>query len=183
MTIVSDTNILSSLAAAQALSLLQQLFTRSTLSIPPAVRDELQVAVDRGKIYLEPLIVAIVARGISILELTEEEQALTVNLPQKLNAGEREAIALCQRRRVPLLSNDRRAVRYCQANGIDAVDLPTLLRLFWLQQLASRSEVEQIISRMKQVERLSLSDEQLAAIFAPPRPPLVTPLRLARPPV
>jgi predicted nucleic acid-binding protein len=51
--------------------------------------------------------------------------------PQRLNAGECEAIAICQERHIPLLTNDRRAVRYCQANGINVVDLPTILRLFW----------------------------------------------------
>ena len=61
MTIVSDTNILSSLAAANALALLQQLFARFMLSIPPAVRDELRTAVDRGKASLEPLVMAITA--------------------------------------------------------------------------------------------------------------------------
>ena len=102
-----------------------------------------------------------------MLELTEEERALLRMLPRKLNAGEREAIALCQQHRIPLLSNDRRAIRYCQANGIDALDLATLLRLFWTQQLATRVEVGQIIGRMEQVEQLLLSAEQRAAIFAP----------------
>jgi len=101
--------------------------------------------------------------------LTEEEQAFATTLPRKLNAGEREAIALCQQRHLPLLSNDRRAVRYCQTNGIDVVDLPTVLRLCWTRQVATRTEVEQIISRMEQVERLTLSAEQRAAIFAPQR--------------
>jgi hypothetical protein len=68
-----------------------------------------------------------------------------------------------------LLTNDRRAVRYCQTNGIDVVDLPTVLRLFWTRQVATRSEVEQIISHMEQVERLILNTEQRAAIFAPQR--------------
>jgi len=169
VTIVSDTNILSSLAAANALALLQQLFARSMLSIPPAVRDELRTAVDRGKTYLEPLVMAIAAGEILLLELTEDEQSLTATLPRNLNTGEREAIALCQQRRLPLLSNDRQAIRYCQAKGIDAVVLPDLLRLFWTRQLITRVEVEHLISRMEQVERLTLSEEQRAAIFAPQR--------------
>ena len=70
MPIVSDTNILSSLAAANALALLQQLFARSILSIPPAVRDELRKAVDRGKTYLEPLVMAITAGEILLLVMT-----------------------------------------------------------------------------------------------------------------
>jgi predicted nucleic acid-binding protein len=169
VTIVSDTNMLSSLAAANVLDRLQRLFARSTLRIPPAVRDELQIAVERRRTYLEALTTAIAAGEIPVLALTEEEQALSTTLPRKLNAGECEAIALCQQRRLPLLSNDRRAVRYCQTNGIDAIDLPTVLRLFWTRQITTRIEVGQIISRMEQVERLTLSDEQRAAIFAPQR--------------
>jgi len=73
VTIVSDTNILSSLAAANALARLQQLFARSMLSIPPAVREELRTAVERGRTYLEPLVIAITAGEILLLELTEDE--------------------------------------------------------------------------------------------------------------
>jgi predicted nucleic acid-binding protein len=167
--IVSDTNILSSLAAAHALDRLQRLFARSTLCIPPCVRDELRIAVERGRIYVEVVTTAITAGEIPILELTEAEQALVATLPRKLGLGECEAIALCQQRQLPLLTNDRRAVRYCQTNSIDVVDLPTVLRLFWTRQVATRREVEQIINRMEQVERLTLSAEQRTAIFASQR--------------
>ena len=169
MIIVSDTNILSSLAAAQALDRLQRLFARSTLCIPPSVGDELRIAVERGRIYLEVLTTAITAGEISVLELTEAERALVTTLPRKLGLGECQAIALCQQRHLPLLSNDRRAVRYCQTRAIDVVDLPTVLRLFWTRQVATRTEVEQMISRMEQVERLTLSAEQRTAIFASQR--------------
>jgi predicted nucleic acid-binding protein len=169
VTIVSDTNILSSLAAANALPRLQRLFARSTLCIPPSVRDELRIAVERGRIYLEVLTIAMAAGEIPVLELTEAEHTLVTTLPRKLGMGECEAIALCQERQLPLLTNDRRAVRYCQTIGIDAVDLPTVLRLFWTRHVATRSEVEQIISRMEQVERIILNTEQRAAIFAPQR--------------
>ncbi|NCC34871.1 MAG: hypothetical protein EOM24_23080 [Chloroflexia bacterium] len=169
MTVVSDTNILSSLAAADAVEALQRLFARSTVSIPPAVRDELQAAIDRGRDYLVVVVDAIAAGDIPVLTLTNNEHTLAATLPRRLNAGECEAIALCQQRRVPLLSNDRRAVRYCQAQGIDVVDLPAILRLFWTRQITTRSDVEQIITRMAQVERLTLSHAQREAIFAPPR--------------
>src|SRR5215212_6218432 len=161
--------MLSSLAAAQALDRLQRLFARSTLCIPPSVGDELRIAVERGRIYLEVLTTVITAGEISVLELTEVEHTLATALPRKLGLGECEAIALCQQRHLPLLCNDRRAVRYCQTNGIDAIDLPTVLRLFWTRQVATRTQVEQMISRMEQVERLTLSAEQRTAIFASQR--------------
>jgi predicted nucleic acid-binding protein len=131
VTVVSDTNILSSLAAADAIGELQRLFARSILGIPPAVRDELSAASGPGRPYLSSLNAAIAAGDVWILTLTDDERTLISSLPPSLNAGECEAIAICQQRRIPLLSNDRRAVRYCQANGINVVDLPTILRLFW----------------------------------------------------
>ena len=60
-------------------------------------------------------------------------------------------------------------MRYCQANSIDVVDLPAILRLFWTRQLTTRADVEQMIIRMEQIEQLMLSDEQRATIFAPQR--------------
>lgn len=119
--------------------------------------------------YLSPLIAAIAAGDIPVLTLIDDERALAATLPRRLNTGECEAIALCQQRRLPLLSNDRRAVRYCEANGIDVVDLPAILRLFWTRQITTRADVEQIITRMEQVERLTLSDAKGEAMFAPRR--------------
>jgi predicted nucleic acid-binding protein len=115
VTVISDTNILSSLAAADAIALLQRLFAQSTVSIPPAVRDELQIAIYRGRTYLAVVVDAIAAGAIPVLALTDDERTLAATLPRRLNAGECDAIALCQQRQLPLLSNDQRAVRYCQA--------------------------------------------------------------------
>lgn len=166
MTVISDTNILSSLAAAHAVDLLRRLFARSSVSIPPAVRDEIHAGVAGGRTYLAYVVDAVATGDIPIVPLTDDERALAAALPRGLNAGEREAIALCQQRRVPLLSNDRRAVRSCRINGIEAVDLPTILRLLWTRQVAPRTVVEQIITQMEKVERLVLSEAQRDAIFA-----------------
>ncbi len=105
MTVVSDTNMLSSLAAADAVDRLQHLFARSTVSIPPSVRDKLQAAIDRDRTYLTSVVTAIAAGDIPVIALTEDERALAVTLPRRLNAGECEAIAICQQHRLPLLRN------------------------------------------------------------------------------
>jgi predicted nucleic acid-binding protein len=51
--IISDTNILSSLASADASSLLLQLFSRADICIPPAVHQELKVGLSRKQLHLE----------------------------------------------------------------------------------------------------------------------------------
>ena len=169
MNIVSDTNILSSFAASEALDLLPALFVDPIILIPPAVFQELQDGLARGKEYLQAVLQAITAKNIQVLELTAQEQRIVEELPHKLNAGEREAIALCQNQNMLLLSNDKRAVRYCAAQNIRVLDLPRLLRLLWIDRVISRNDVEALIAKMELIENLTLHQEQRAKIFAPRR--------------
>lgn len=166
MIVVSDTNILSSLAAAQAFPLLLRLFTGSELYIPPAVYEELQLGLTRGKTYLEPVLQAIVADEIQVIDLSLTEKRLMSTMPAKLNAGESEAIALSQTRRATLLSNDKRAIRYCEKQKIQVLNLSDILRLLWLRKLISVNEVKLLISEMNTVEGLTLSQAALETIFA-----------------
>ncbi len=53
MLIISDTNILSSLAAGESLALFFRLFSKTTIYIPVAVQRELQIGLDKGKPYLK----------------------------------------------------------------------------------------------------------------------------------
>lgn len=167
MVIVSDTNILSSLAAADALSLLSQLFPDDTIHIPPAVEQELQAAFDFGKRHVERIFAALDAGVIHLIELTTAERVHMTTLPSQLHAGEREGIVLCQVRKCLFLCNDRRAIRYCEANSIQVVDLIIVLRLLWVRQIVTQDEVKDLIDAMAQVERLTLSDFQRTLIFAP----------------
>lgn len=166
MLIISDTNILSSLAAGEALSLLFRLFPNASIFIPPAVHRELQTGLAYGQKHLEAILQAVGAK-LQILHLSENEQKLAQELPKKLNAGEREAIALSKNRRGRLLSNDKHAVRYCKQNGISVLDLSLVLRLLWTRKVVSQTEVKALIDKMKIVENLQLSPIALKTIFAP----------------
>ena len=169
MTVVSDTNILSSLAAGDSLPALVRLFARSTFCIPPSVRDELQVGLDKGRIYLEPIFNAITAQQIDVIPLSSAEEQSIQSYPRRLNLGERQAIALVQTRNAVLLSNDKRALRYCQQQHLRVVDLVGILRLLWVRQIMSQDEVQTLMTKMEQVENLVLTSAQKQAIFAPRR--------------
>jgi predicted nucleic acid-binding protein len=86
--VISDTNILSSFAAGELFQLLLSLFPEAGVYIPPTVRQELQFGLDRGKAYLLPVLQAIDAGQIQILELSTEEEQILEQLPRKLNRGE-----------------------------------------------------------------------------------------------
>jgi predicted nucleic acid-binding protein len=171
MIVVSDTNILSSFAATNALFLLSQAFPNDTIHIPPAVEQELQVALAFGKQHIERIFTAIENGAFHRIELTDAERLRMATLPSRLNAGEREGIVLCQARKLLFLSNDRRAVRYCETNAIEVAALTTILRLLWVRQIVTQDEVKALIEVMIKVERLELTDFQRALIFAPHRSP------------
>jgi predicted nucleic acid-binding protein len=99
------------------------LFAESKVYIPPAVLEEVQVGINKGRTYLNTLLQAITDHQIIILPLTSDEIRSLDSLPRRLNAGERQAIALAQHRQGVLLSNDRRAVRYCEQQGIRSLVL------------------------------------------------------------
>ncbi len=168
MIVVSDTNILSSLAAGGSFPALFHLFVRAKLVIPDRVQQELQAGLERGNAYLEPVIQAILTHQIEVVSLSAEEELLTFNYPAKLDEGEREAIALAQTRKATLLSNDGDAIRYCKQRGIRVINLITILRLLWVEKALSQDEVRGVIGRMEQVENLSLTPRQMAEIFALP---------------
>jgi predicted nucleic acid-binding protein len=168
MLIISDTNILSSMAAGAGFHLLSRLFPGQVIYIPPAVQKELQAGFRPEQIYLEVVLQAIDSRDIQVLDLSATEQRIAQALPTKLNDGECEAIALAQNRKGRLLSNDKKAVRYCRHKGIKVVDLPYLLRELWIRKIISQDEVKALIHTMKTVENLALSQKTLDKIFTPP---------------
>jgi predicted nucleic acid-binding protein len=166
--VISDTNILSSLAAAESLPLLFQLFSKAQICIPPAVEQELQVGLGRGQRYLTVVLQAVTAGQLSVLTLSAPESALAQSLPRSLNAGECEAIAMAKTREALLLSNDKRAIRYCQQSNIEVLDLATILNLLWTRQFISKKRVGALIERMEKVEGLTLNQVQRQRVFAPP---------------
>lgn len=167
MPVVSDANILSSLAAADALDLLVKLFRGDKILIPQAVERELQVGLTYGATHLQRIFQAIAEGEIQVLQLTEVEQTLTQTLPHKLHAGEKESIILCQSHNYLFLSNDKRAMQYCQTIGIKTINLEALLRALWVQQFCSQPEVKALIQTMQSVEKLVMTPEQFTKIFAP----------------
>ena len=166
MIVVSDTNILSSFAAADSLPQLLQLFSRSGLVIPPAVQQELQAGLDAGEKHLGPILQSIEAHQIEVILLSAEEESLSYSYPLSLNEGERQAIAISQIRKASLLCNDKQAIRCCQQRRITVLNLVDLLRRLWVKQVQTPGEVRMMIEKMERVEGLALSPRQMAEIFA-----------------
>ena len=169
MIVISDTNVLSSLAAAESLPSLFQLFPKAQMLIPPAVEQELHAGLQRKQSHLASIFQVIAAGQLLVQPLSEKESTLAQNLPPRLNAGECEAIALAQSHQSLFLCNDKRAIRYCRQNEIEVLDLATLLNLFWVKQIVSKKAVEAMLQKMAATEGLTLSQTQRLRVFASPQ--------------
>ena len=167
MIIISDTNILSSLAACEALSALEILYQKPRLVIPPAVLSELQAGLAAGMTHLQLVLESIQRQQIEVISLSAEEELLSYTYPIDLGEGEREAMALAQSRKALLLTNDGEAIRYCFRRQWEVVSLNNLLRLFWISGVMLPDDVRDLIAKMEQVERLRLTPDHLLKIFAP----------------
>ena len=89
MLVISDSNILSSIAAANSLDLLFRLFEEEKICVPQAVVDELNEALQYDQQHVQRVFDEIESDQIEVLPLTHAEQKLTIGLPPKLHAGER----------------------------------------------------------------------------------------------
>ena len=167
--VVSDTNILGSFAAAEALPSLFALLATDVITLPPAVEAEIQAGVTRGATHLQRLLDLLADGRLVVVSLDEQVQAMAATLPRKLNAGEREAIALAAQRRAVLLTNDRRALSYCAAAQIATLDLKQLLRGLWVRKVARQAEVRAMITQMERVDRTVFLERDLQQMFAPRR--------------
>jgi predicted nucleic acid-binding protein len=165
--VVSDTNILGSFAAADALPSLFAVIATDSIIIPPAVEAEIQTGVARNVAHLQRLLDAISAKRLVVTPLNLQVQAPIASFPHQLNIGEREAIALAAQHRAILLTNDRRALSYCATVQIATLDLKQLLRGLWIRKIATQASVRTIIARMEQVDRTVFLDRDIQQIFAP----------------
>ena len=76
------------------------------------------------------------------------------SLPQTLDAGERESMALCKRLKAILVSNERRVMHHCNANRIDCINLAHILRALWKLNILTQTDVRQVITEIETKDNL-----------------------------
>ena len=69
------------------------------------------------------------------------------------HAGEVTSILLCKRSGMAFVTNDRRAKRYCEENGVEWLDIVDLLRLCYRKQVLAKQELEQVIDAIEAKDR------------------------------
>lgn len=153
MTVV-DTSLLSTFARIKRLELLFMVAETDSFYLVPAVINELKLGLKKNLKFLQSIIddLANGTKFFTIL-LSPEEKNLSESLPASLNSGERESIAVCQKRAGNrLLTNDKRAHNYCRDNQIPSLDLKLVLRRLWKAGHCTKEEVRLIIDEIERSE-------------------------------
>ncbi len=163
--IISDTNILGSFAAARAIPLLLKTLQVDIVYVPPGVYDELAAGQAAGVEHLGIIEDLVGAGSLRLIELTEKDRTRMASLPPSFKRGEREAVAIAMRTGATLLSNEKRVVNFCLRQGVQCLDLITLLRYVWQRGVATKARVRTLILRMEKVEGLVIKNASRREVF------------------
>lgn len=148
--IIFDTNVVSKFAKVNRLDLLRRMFTAARagvqLYITPAIQRELEAGVENEVDYLADALQLIDAGHLQVVQPTKADQLFINSLPAKLALGEAEAIALCYRLNLVLISHDRKAINYCNRVGISCIRLTSLLDGMKTAGLLTESEIEEMLA-------------------------------------
>lgn len=129
-----DTDVLSMLSKVGRIDLLRRIFPEVVLSITFEVYTELLDAREAGYDFIDDIL----EQGFKVLHLDSDLMQMyerkRVEL-KALHAGEVTSILLCKRAGMSFVTNDRKAKRYCEENGVEWLDIVDLLRLCYRKQV------------------------------------------------
>ena len=152
--LLADTNILSTLAKVNQLSLLFQLFPDERLGVVVTVYEECVEGVNRGYAALQSVIDLIREDQIELVSPTANETLAKADLPLSFDAGERETIAVASSRSNQILTNERHVRNWCHRSGIDCWDLSGILRALWREGILTKQEVRDLMAEIEAKDRV-----------------------------
>jgi predicted nucleic acid-binding protein len=159
----------SAFAKIKRLELLKRLFSKHRIVITPEIYEELTTSLDYGYTFPRDIF-----RDFEVLYPSEEEseeyQKLLIE-KRTLGKGELEAISICRYRRYIFSSIDAAALIFADENGVETLELhsilrslwESILRSLWESGLQSKEEVKEIIAEIEKKDNTSIKD--IDAVF------------------
>ena len=150
MNCIADTDILSAFGKAEGVDCLARLF--DAMYITPSVFAEMSVASRMGFAFVDEI-----TGRVHQLVLAETETREISELRHRhpsLGNGEIESIVVAKQRSWICLTNDRQAKRLCERMDVVYLDLEELLRALYLKHILSRAQLEDLIQRIEQRDRM-----------------------------
>jgi len=159
--LLADTNILSTFAKINQLTLLFRLFGDERIGVVPAVYSEFQAGVNKGYVYLQAVTKLIQQGRIDLAALTAQEVFEANALPTSFDAGERETLAVAKSRGCSILTHEKQIKNWCKREQIVYWDLPGLLRALWRTNVISRELVRSLIDQIEAKDRIIFRNKEV----------------------
>jgi predicted nucleic acid-binding protein len=159
MSLVFDTDIISTFGKIKRLDLLKDLFPNTRFFIPPSVYNELFKARERGYEFVD----YVIESGIlEVAPLNKEELELLSRLREErrsLGLGELEGVSICEHREYILVTNDRAAKKVCDQYGIEFIDLRMILKSLLVTAILTDNELKALIYEIERRDRVTIKDK------------------------
>ena len=156
--ILLDTNILSTFAKIDYMTLLFETVRNKELGISTSVLHELEDARNIGLVFVDKIFQLINNNKILIFSMSDKETMWSMKLPSSFGKGERDSLAICKFRKGILFTNERKIINFCERESIDVLDLPSFLRYLWKSGMQSKKEVRKIIEIIEDKDNIKFVD-------------------------
>jgi len=160
---IFDADMLSMLGKIGRTDLLRKLFPKTSLVISFEVYNELLRAKEAGYDFVD----GILEQGFGIVcldsELIKEYEEKKTKL-RNIHAGELTSILLSKREGMAFVTNDGKAKRFCEENGVEWLDIVDILRLCYRKRVLDKREIENVIKDIEEKDRTRITRKE--EIFA-----------------
>jgi len=153
---IFDTDILSMLGKIGRADLLTKLFPEEGLVITFEVYNELLRAKEVGYDFVDDIL----KQGFKVVHLDFELIKEYEQKKQKLrniHTGELTSILLCKREGLDFATNDGKAKRFCEEEGVEWLDIIDILRLCYRKRVLDKREIEIVIRDIEEKDRTRIT--------------------------
>ena len=154
-----DTDILSMPGKIGRTDLLRRLFPETSLVITFEVYNELLRAKEAGYNFVDDIL----EQGLKVnhldSELIQEYEQKKQRL-RNIHTGELTSILLCKREGMAFVTNDSRAKRFCEENGVEWLDIVDILRLCYRKRVLNKREIENVIRDIEERDRTRITRKE-----------------------
>jgi predicted nucleic acid-binding protein len=159
--IILDTDFLSAFLKIERLPLIQALYQVTTVSIPPAVYQEVALT------DLLPRLLGLAWIHVASPASSQMQVLLRDETFRHLGRGEQEAIALAQEHQEAiLLTNDNRARSQAISYGVQAVNIPAFLLACKMIELLDAQEMARVIADLQEKDHYGFRHDVLQLLLS-----------------
>jgi predicted nucleic acid-binding protein len=149
--VVMDCDLISSFAKINRIDLLETLFPDAQLAITASVYNELLKTKEYGFDFLDKIIQS----NVGLINMQKEERSVFEDFLQdyRIHLGEAEGIAIAKCRDGVFMTNDSRAVRFCEEKGVKVLNLKDVLRKIAVDGIVDKGEMLKLIRGIENKDR------------------------------